>query len=181
MAVEHTIIEWQLLEDTREKLRVAVLMKWAEEVCGSAKDFQRYRYNVEQLPNGGLVYLHRPTFLNKGCDFLVHCDPAIPRDDGKRFKNPRHVDLSRELKLISEQITDGYDRVLAAVEAVWRCNDVTIVCASLCDGIDNSEWAFRAERALKVAKWLFVEQDITDWNTSGRGMLMDEIRDMLRR
>lgn len=179
MPVERTIIEWQLLEDTREKLRVAVLMKWAKEVCGSAADFQRYRYNVEQLPNGGLVYLHRPAFMNKGCDFVVHCDPAIPRDDGKRYKNPRHKDLTGELKRITEQIADGNTRILAAVDAVWRCEDVATTCALLCDGIDNPDWAFRAERALKVAKWLFIEQDITDWNTSGRDMLMKEIKNVL--
>lgn len=181
MAVERTVIEWQLLEETREGLRVAVLMKWAEEECGNANAFQRYRYNVEQLPNGGLVYLHRPAFKNKGCDFVVNCDPGIPRDDGRKHKNPRHVDLIGELKLISEQITNGCTWVLAAVDAVWRCEDVTKTCASLCKKIDNPDLAFRAERALKVAKWLFIEQDITDWNTSGRDMLMDGIRDALRR
>ena len=180
MAVERTIIEWQLLEETRERLRIAVLTKWAEEECGNAIAFKRYRYNVEQLPNGGMVYLHRPAFMNKGCDFVVHCEPAIPRDDGKKYKNPRHQDLTGELKRISEQIQNGNTRILAAVEAVWRCENITTTCASLCGGINNPEWKFRAERVLKVAKWLFIEQDITDWNTSGRGMLMAGIRDALR-
>lgn len=179
MAVERTIVEWQLQEETREKLRVAVLMKWAEEIRGNANAFQRYRYNVEQLPNGSLVYLHRPAFKNKGCDFVVHCDPAIPRDDGKRYKNPRHDDLTGELKLVSQQITGGNTRVLAAAEAVWRCENVATICALLCNDINDPEWAFRAERALKVAKWLFIEQDITDWNTSGRDMLMNGIRNAL--
>jgi hypothetical protein len=180
MPVDRILIEWKLEEDTREKLRLAVLMKWAQEARGSADAFQRYRYNVEKLPNGGWVYLHRPAFKNKGCDFVVHCDPAIPRDDGKRFKNPRHQDLTGELKLISQQIADGHTRMFAAVEAVWGCQDVTTVSESLCSGITDPDLAFRAERALKVAKWLFIEQDITDWNTSGRAMLMNGIRDTLR-
>jgi hypothetical protein len=29
---------------------------------------------------------------------------------------------------------------------------------------------------LKLLKWLFIEQDIRDWNYSGRKMLMDAIR-----
>jgi hypothetical protein len=87
--------------------------------------------------------------------------------------------LVAEIELISENVPDGHKRMLAAVDAVWRCESVTEVCASLCNGIENPDWAFRAERALKVAKWLFIEQDITDWNTSGRAMLMNGIEEAL--
>ena len=177
MAVERTIIEWHLEEDSREKFRAAVLLKWSEEECGSSVAYQRYRYNVESLPNGGCVYLHRPAFKNKGCDFVVNCVPLIPRDDGKQYKNPRHDDLAGELKSISKKIADGQKRILAAVEAVWQCENVTKVCDSFCKTIDNPDLVFRIERALKVAKWLFIEQDITDWNTSGRAMLMKGIRE----
>ena len=179
MPVERTILEWHLEEDSREKLRTAVLIKWTEEMCGSADAYQRYRYNVEKLSQGDWVYLHRPARLNKGCDFIVHCMPLIPRDDGKQYKNPRQRDLIAEIELISKNVTNGHKRILTAVEAVWRCEAVTKVCASLCNDIDNPDWAFRAERAPKVAKWLFIEQDITDWNTSGRGMLMEGIRERL--
>lgn len=179
MPVERTIIEWQLEADTREKLRAAVLLKWAEEECGSADAYQRYRYNVEKLSKGDWIYLHRPARLNKGCDFIVNCVPLIPRDDGKQYKNPRQQDLIAELKLISEHITDGHKRILTAVEAVWHCENVKKVCDSLCNSIGDPDWAFRAERALKVAKWLFIEQDITDWNTSGRAMLLGRIREKL--
>ena len=180
MPVERTIIEWQLVEDSRERQRTAVLMKWAEEGCGNVSAYQRYQYNVEVLPNNGLIYLHRPAFKNKGCDFVVLCDPAIPRDDGKRYKNPRHKDLTRELLWISEQITDGKARILSAVQAVWNCENVETTSRSLCGGIANPDVAFRAERALKVAKWLFIEQDITDWNTSGRAMFMNGILNVLQ-
>jgi hypothetical protein len=180
MAVERTIIEWRLLEDTRETLRTAVLTKWAEESCGSADAFQRYRYNVEELPNNGSIYLHRPAFRNKGCDFIVNCEPAIPREDGKRYKNPRHQDLTRELLWLSEQLTNGKARILLAVQSVWNCENVSTVSSTLCNTIENPDVAFRAERALKVAKWLFIEQDITDWNTSGRAMFMNKIRNTLQ-
>lgn len=181
MPVERTKIDWHLEEGSREKFREAVLIKWAEEECGSADAYQRYRYNVETFPNGGCVYLHRPAFKNKGCDFVVNCDPLIPRDDGKKYKNPRHQDLSRELRLIAEELADGHKRILAAVDAVWRCENVTEVCDFLCKNIENQDLAIRSERALKVAKWLFIEQDITDWNTSGRGMLMSGIKSELAR
>jgi hypothetical protein len=100
-------------------------------------------------------------------------------DDGKKYKSPRQVDLIRELQFIAEQIPDGHQRILQAVESVWKCENVTTVCARICPTIADADLAFRIERALKVAKWLFIEQDITDWNTSGRAMLMGGIRDGL--
>jgi len=38
---------------------------------------------------------------------------------------------------------------------------------------------FRMERARKVAKWLFIAPDITDWNTNGRARLLGGIRKAL--
>lgn len=107
---------------------------------------------------------------------MVNCLPLIPRDDGKQFKNPRHEDLTRELKSIAEKIPAGQQRILKAVEAVWKCENVTTVCTTICPTIADVDLSFRIERTLKVAKWLFIEQDITDWNTSGRAMLMGGIR-----
>lgn len=180
MPVERTVIEWNLQGSSREELRRKVLLKWAEERCGSSDAYQRYRYNVEKLSGGGSVYLHRPAFKNKGCDFVVNCEPQIPRDDGKGYKNPRHQDLTGELRLLAKHTAGGRQAVLCAAEAVWRCKGAREVLNSLQGRIADPGWVFRAERALKVAKWLFIEQDITDWNTSGRAMLMDGIREALR-
>lgn len=113
--------------------------------------------------------------MNKGCDFVVLCDPPILREDGKNFKNPRHKDLIREFKNLSEHNPDYKARLLEDIKAVWQCEDVTEVSSTLCNNIKDSDFVFRCDRALKVAKWLFIEQDITDWNTSGRSMLMNGI------
>ena len=37
---------------------------------------------------------------------------------------------------------------------------------------------YSPELILKLVKWLFIEQDIRDWNTSGRAMLMNGINDI---
>lgn len=176
MAVERTVIEFQLDEGTPESLRVAVLTRWSQEKRGSATSYQRYRYNVETFADGGQIYLHRPAFKNKGCDFVVNCEPQIPRDDGKNYKNPRHSDLSAELVFLATQIPNGRQLLLSAVESVWHCKSVTKTCETLHQSFVTPELRMRTERALKVAKWLFIEQDITDWNTSGRDMLMNGIR-----
>ncbi len=62
------------------------------------------------------------------------------------------------------------------MESVWKCGNIATICRDICTHIRERDLPFRIERALKVAKWLFIKQDITDWNTSGRAMLMDGIR-----
>jgi len=114
--------------------------------------------------------LVRPAALNTNCAFVVLCE------DWRRQKNPRGGNLIRELRLLADALENGRARVLAAVEAVWRCENVTPVCDAQARVIGNPDLAFRLERALKVAKWLFIGQDITDWDTSGRAMLTDAIR-----
>lgn len=175
MAVERTLISWKLNAPTREELRRSVLLKWADEKRGSKDAPERYRYDVESFGPGGAVYLHRPAYLNKGCDFVVHCEPPILRDDGKKYKNPRHQDLLLELKSIAAEIPGGKQLVLDAVEAIWECSDPDTVYAPFATLHINDTLKMRVDRALKVAKWLFIEQDITDWNTSGRDMLMNSI------
>ena len=180
MKVKRTVIQWHLQEYSREAYRRAVLEKWADEACGTGKDelAQRYRYDVETFENG-VIYLHRPAFKNKGCDFTVHCEPLIPRDDGKQIKTPRHIDLIRELVGLSNFIRVDKDFILQSVEKVYQCESMSDVLRSSQQLIPQEIFC-RYERALKVAKWLFIEQDITVWNTSGRAMLMNAINKTLK-
>lgn len=166
-------------ESSREAQRKAVLMKWSDESSGSANSYQRYRYNVETFPENGVIYLHRPAFKNKGCDFVVNCEPQIPRDDGKRHKNPRHRDLIQELLFISDSIPQFKGDIWRSILNVFNCENVAKVSSDICNQVGNTELEWHIERALKVAKWLFIEQDITDWNTSGRHMLLNEIQEKL--
>lgn len=163
-------------ETTRVEQRVAVLLKWSEEESGDVDIKQRYRYNVETFSGDGIVYLHRPAFLNKGCDFTVHCTPLISRDDSKKLTNPRHQDLVREIVDISHQTPTLKAEILSSINDVYECKNVNMVSAEVCSKFHDKELSARFERALKVLKWLFIEQDITDWNTSGRAMLMASIQ-----
>lgn len=172
MPVERTVIEWQMTACSREVIRTEVLVKWAMEICGSATAYQRYRYNVETLLNGTRIYLHRPAWKNKGCDFEVWCEEKIIREDGRRQGRPSHNDLISELIAIACARPEYRDATHAAVLRVWRCENVEAVCSDFLPHLLNEEWQLRADRALKIAKWLFIEQDITDWNTSGRRMLL---------
>ena len=58
---------WQA--SNRSDLRRAIAEKWIEET-----PYTNYRYNVERCENGNRIYLLRPTFLNKGFDFMVNVE-----------------------------------------------------------------------------------------------------------
>ena len=179
MAVERTTIDWRMDEKSRVEQRVAVLIKWSEEGSGGIGIKQRYRYNVETFSETGVIYLHRPAFLNKGCDFTVHCTPLIARDDGKKFTNPRHQDLVREILLITHEIPNFKEDIMSSINDVYECKNIQIISAEVCAKFHDKNLSVRFECVLKVLKWLFVEQDITDWNTSGRQMLLNEIQGKL--
>jgi hypothetical protein len=182
MAVERTELDWILEQNSRAEYRVAVLLKWAEERPGHGRgdDSQRYRYNVETFADGGVIYLHRPARLNKGCDFIVLCEPQIPRDDGFKYKNPRHQDLIQEAKSIANELGDKKLHFVQGIEDVALCRKMDAILQSINLLEIDAELLIRIERCLKVAKWLFIEQDITDWNTSGRKMLVDAIQNSLK-
>ena len=163
-------------ESSREAQRLAVLMKWSDESSGSADAYQRYRYNVETFSESGVIYLHRPAFRNKGCDFTIHCEPQITRDDAKKYKNPRHKDLIQELLYISDSLPEFREEINKSILNVFNCGNVAKISDYICSQLSSTELNWRVDRALKVAKWLFIEQDITDWNTSGRHMLLNSIR-----
>ena len=49
---------------SREEIRKFMLLTYALEDCKV-----KVRYYVETLNSGKRIYIERPTFLNKGCDF----------------------------------------------------------------------------------------------------------------
>ena len=55
---------------------------------------------------------------------------------------------------------------------VYNCEDVNSVVASLKASCRDM---LQVERMLKLAKWLFIEQDVTYWTESGREMLRSAI------
>ncbi len=175
MAVERIIIDWEMRETDRLQQRIAVLTKWFEEEPGAENEKTNYRYNVENF-DGGVVYLHRPAYLNKGCDFVVNCEPLIPRPDGKKYKSPRHSDVFLELRSIAHDLEELKVEIYNSLVAVYGCQDVTEVTNKLCRQVSDVRLKMRIDRVFKVIKWLFIEQDITDWNTSGREMLMNSMR-----
>jgi hypothetical protein len=172
----HTL-EINVTGSSRNELRRKVIEQFFREEAGTGRGDKtsRYTYYVEKLEDGNRIFLTRPAYLKKGFDFVI-------RVEGKIFlngkDNPSHNDIFGDLKRKKRENPRLYERLHEAMTRVYNCEEPEDVLRDLKDM--KFQGGFSTELILKVLKWFFIEQDIRDWNYSGRGMFksgLDEIRD----
>ena len=61
-----------------------------------------------------------------------------------------------------------YERLLDIINKIYAVQPVN-------DDIPSFSTGYNVRMLLSIIEWLFIEQDITYWNYSGRKMLMDSI------
>ena len=155
-------------EGTRQDVRMRVVNAFAQEKCGSLTERYAYRYNVETLSDGKVVYLKRPANLHNGFDFLVCVDDydySTP-EERRRRNFPKHEDFTNDLQLKKEENPEEYQKLYALLYKIFNCEEV-----------EDSEMqvlhfttGLPVDHIAKVLKWLFIEQDIRYWSYSGRNM-----------
>lgn len=121
---------------------------------------------MEQLSNGSLIYLTRPTRLNKGADFVICCEGFTKFKNGND-KPPSHDDLISEMEHFTSISAKHRKQILTALRRIWDCES----SAAVLGGLKLFKGDYRAERVLLLAKWFFIEQDVTYWTESGRHIL----------
>lgn len=171
---ELNIIDLEMRLTDRAKIREEMLVAWMREQPGTLTRRICYRYNVETLADGSGIFLLRPTRLNKGCDFVIMCENFLKFKNGNP-KPPQQQTLIDELHTLTTLSLDHKLEILRAVRRTWDCEEVNGIIAEL----KLFRGDVRAERALKLAKWLFIEQDVTYWTESGRYMLRQWIEEAL--
>lgn len=169
-----------LIANNRLSARKEIVEHFLEENYGTGKgdDASRYIYTVEQYEQYRIL-LRRPAPLNKGFDFIVLVDGIYFNANGKRrHQNPSHSDIISILDLVKRnQNGSEYEKVKLVINEIYNLQEPSFEMVSKmtfvdCDGI------VRPLRIILLAiKWLFLEQDITYWNYSGRAMLMNGLRD----
>ena len=160
----------------RQNLRKIIVLKFLEEEpgSGSGSNTSRYRYNVETLNNGSKIYLTRPAYLKKGFDFRINVEDMTFLTGGEY---PKHDDIFNDLTLKRKSNPDMARGLYEAIKEVYECKDPEDVLPKY-SGV-KFEIGYSIELILKVLKWFFIEQDIRDWNFSGRAMFMDGVKDAL--
>jgi len=168
-----------LIQD-RTSIREQLITVFLKEHPGTGTGPLRtdYRYDAENIGGNNFLYLERPARLNKGFDFIVRLDGQkfahLMKNGRIRNDNiPSHDNVLDDLRA-----KKNYDSVLYAslrhqIDLVYQCHEPSAFI------IPNSFTQFPGMAAISLLmtiKWLFIEQDITYWNFSGRDMLMDGIR-----
>ena len=161
----------------RKELRRKVVEQFLSEEpgTGTGDKTSRYTYYVEKLQDGRRIYLTRPAYLKKGFDFLIHVEGKVFMT-GKDF--PKHDDIFEDLKKKREENPILFKRLHEAMTRVYNCQDPE----ELLKDLDNLKFksGFTVELMLKTLKWFFIEQDIRDWNYSGRGMFKARLDRILK-
>lgn len=159
-----------IMESSREAYRLKVATLFVSETHGSSTTRTDYTYYVEQdSVSGRRVYLQRPASLNKGFDFTIHVENAQ-----FHYKDiPRHDDLKNDLLAKKAEDPIAFAKLKVLFEKVFLCQPI--------DDAEYQEYPFKTglsvEIVFKTIKWLFIEQDITYWNWSGREMLYGHLID----
>jgi hypothetical protein len=168
-----TKLSFNLSSTDRAEIWSQLFKLWAEEAPGTFDVTNNYIFTVEHLSDDSTIYLSRPTRLNKDADFIIHCQNYLIYKNGNS-KPPSHKDLFKEVLAIIENDEEKLE-ILNAVDRIYKCEDSAKVIEKLKlfskSSAANRERFVRVERALLLAKWFFIEQDLTYWTQSGRHML----------
>lgn len=156
----------------RRELRKKVVEQFLLEEAGTGtgEKTSRYVYYVEELDDSSRIYLTRPAWLKKGFDFLIHVENKVFMN-GK--DNPKHDDIFEDLKKKKKENPILYKRLHEAMNKVYNCKDPSEVLKEFSDLRFKS--GFSVELVLKTLKWFFIEQDVRDWNYSGRAMFKSRL------
>jgi hypothetical protein len=168
------VVDWILKASDRSSQRRALALKWLDE-----GEYSNYRYNVETCDDGKRVYLLRPTWLNKGFDFQVNVegfrsDTRKPR--GSTVEMPSHEDLGHDIGLKLKAAPELKEALFKAICDVYDCVEPDEIL-SKSSKLRDLRAGLPIDKLLRTIKWLFIEQDLTYWNQTGRNMLMCAIEE----
>lgn len=167
-----------LKSSSREGIRKEVVNLFLDENPGTGKgdECSKYDYLVESYKNYQ-IHLHRPANLNKGFDFTVHVT-GCGKIFGKR-KNmdiPSHDNVIEALSYYKMNYPKNYPIISRLINDIYHCKAISLnVDLPLGNSKLKDSNFFSIEIILLTIKWLFIEQDITYWNWSGRKMLYDAL------
>lgn len=133
---------------------------------GTGENCSHYKYFVDTLENGNRVFLKRPARLNKGFDFEVHIE-NVSFSALRRQTMPSHRNIYEDLQNKMRLDPIAFVAVREFITRIYNCEEVSDEELRAI----NFNIGHSTEIVLKAIKWLFIEQDITYWNWSGRSKL----------
>ncbi|MBM3155299.1 MAG: hypothetical protein FJ008_08220 [Chloroflexi bacterium] len=135
----------------------------------------KFRYPVENLPDGKQLFIFRPGGLNKwNFDFKVEVTEELGLGKGSHdeivldFRNKKHENMHK------------FNVLLRALAEIYESseNDIDSLLRSYPDLKVSFQTGANVEIILKVIKWMFIMEDIVYWNYQGRSMLYNALKEV---
>ena len=167
-----TNITLNITATNKTSYRKQLIEEFLNEQPGTINSVTEYYYFVETLQNNNRIYLKRPTALNKGVDFEVRIENTQFRygkhgniiSTGNR---PSHDDIANDLINKKAENPTEFSHLRELLNKTYTCDQIK--------DSEYSQFLFTSGHSIEIIfkslKWLFIEQDITYWNRSGRAML----------
>ena len=170
-----TQINYTLPITNRLQMRKDVINLFAAELpgTGTGNNASRYEYKVEQYQSYNIV-LKRPANLNKGFDFTVNII-GLQFKKTRRYSNPSHNDIITALSYCKSNNQNYHAVIVPIINDIFNCENVNLGNSGF-NFIDFAGQSHPIEIILLALKWLFIEQDFTYWNNSGRYMLYNTLK-----
>jgi hypothetical protein len=121
-----------------------------------------YAYEVEKMTDGSAIYLLRPTW-KWGLDYYVVIKHSNGKVDGPKFEI-----LEKDLQQKKRSHPKLYGSLHNALNDVHAGKDPMRVLASHAELTKFNSVGQPVENVLKIAKWLFIDEDIKYWAYKGR-------------
>ena len=171
-----TIVDlYEVMASSKAEARKKVVKAFLKESCGSKSETSRYEYNVEQYENYKIV-LKRPGIFKKGFDFTVNIR-GIYFKKNKRYENPSFEDIINTLRYVKKHFPKEYKYVKTEINNIFNVDkyDFSKIRHIQFKDYENKEHPIAI--ILLAIKWLFISEDISYWNWSGRNMFMDSLKE----
>lgn len=174
-----THITLNITATDKASYRKQLIEEFINEQPGTTNSVTEYYYFVETLQNNNRIYLKRPTSLNKGVDFEVRVENTQFRygkhgniiSTGNR---PSHNDLRNDLAQKKAENPDEFGRLKTLLDKTYNCRPIK--------DEEYKGYTFKTGHSVEIIfkslKWLFIEQDVTYWNRSGRAMLYQGLSEL---
>ena len=172
-----TVIPATIVENSRADYRRTLTELFLNESNGVAGAPSKYEYQVETDNAGNTIYLKRSTNLTKAFNFEVRGSDIRFKKKSKKGRvshsnRPSHANILEDLRAKKAEDPAQYSSLRAIIDRIFNCNEI--------DPLEYNAFTFQSgypvDMICKCIKWLFIEQDITYWNWSGRNMLYNGIR-----
>lgn len=172
-----TVVTITVIENSRAGYRRTITELFLNETNGVAGSPSKYEYYVETDNVGNRIFLKRPTNLNKGFDFEVHVSNIRFKHVNKKGRvsysnRPSHENIIDDLSAKKAEDPGQYANLISMIDRIFNCIEI--------DPQEYNAFTFQSgypvDMICMCIKWLFIEQDITYWNWSGRYKLYNTIR-----